>query len=141
MGPSDRGVDQTACPIDAQLEGPEDSLEVASLRPTGEAVVHGLPAPVPVRQIAPGRARLEHENHGVHEAAVSQLRTSPVAPNQWRDLLPLRIGDLVPMHSSQSLAGNANANFLPGPADEDGDEDEDEDDHEDGGAPYNRDTP
>ena len=69
---------------------------------------------------------------------VSEFRTSPVAPNQWRDLLPLRVGELVPMHASKSLARNADANFLTQrPGDEDGDEDEDED-----GAPGSiRDTP
>jgi hypothetical protein len=100
--PDDRAINEGTDIVEFYSQLLEQPFPHATLRPTSEAVVHGLPAAIPLRDVAPGRARLQAPHHGVDEVAIP-------APGPWtrgdRDqrfyLRPLLVAEFVSVHSKR----------------------------------------
>jgi hypothetical protein len=54
--------------VNLNLQGLEDSLEMASHCPTSEATVDGFPLAVPLGQVSPRYTGLDLPKHGIDEA-------------------------------------------------------------------------
>ena len=102
MGPDDSRVEERTDVIDVDLQLLEDAFPDTSRRPPGKAVVDGLPRTDALREVAPGNACLRPPEHCIDELAVTALAAWPRrAPKEWLNLLPLRFGELVAMHTQR----------------------------------------
>lgn len=105
MDAYDRAVDHLHLAVVRLDHGIHQAIPDASLAPAVEAIVGAGVRPVSLRQIAPRRARAQHPEDAVENAAiVLRFGTSPVRRQQRLDNTPLEVGQLVAHDPSSDVS-------------------------------------
>jgi hypothetical protein len=101
MDANDRTVDEDFLDIGIAGERGKDPLPHAAFLPPGKALIDAVPEAELLRQVAPGRSRPRHPQHGLDKPAIVPRATTTVAwfaRQHVRNPLPLIVTQVQTSH-------------------------------------------